>query len=145
MSPKRRSQKVPRDSRSRNWPRMRTFEIYRRVVSQTNKSNDDALSVVFVSFVLPPSMLSLARSALRPTLTRCYAGRLSASIHTLPDLPYAYNVYPLLPGQHRTDPGLGIRTLHLEGNHGTTPHKAPPSLRQWPQRRRGSVFQDRLY
>jgi len=90
-------------------------------------------------------MLSLARTALRPTLARCYAGGLSASIHTLPDLPYAYNVYSAPPGQHRTNPGIGIRTSHLEGNHGIAPHKAPPNLRQRPQRRRRGVFQDRLY
>ncbi|KAF9011971.1 Mn superoxide dismutase [Cyathus striatus] len=34
-------------------------------------------------------MLSVARSTLRPTLARAFAGR--ASVHTLPSLPYAYN------------------------------------------------------
>ena len=36
-------------------------------------------------------MLSLARTALRPTLSRAYVGRVAASLHTLPDLPYAYD------------------------------------------------------
>lgn len=41
---------------------------------------------------LPPTMLSIARTALRPTLARSYALRSAASLHTLPELPYAYNV-----------------------------------------------------
>ena len=36
-------------------------------------------------------MLSLARSFARPTLSRALAQR-AATIHTLPGLPYAYNV-----------------------------------------------------
>ncbi|KAF5384327.1 hypothetical protein D9615_003199 [Tricholomella constricta] len=36
-------------------------------------------------------MLSLARSLARPTLARSYVARTAASLHTLPDLPYAYN------------------------------------------------------
>ncbi|KAF9463248.1 Mn superoxide dismutase [Collybia nuda] len=36
-------------------------------------------------------MLSIARAALRPTLSRSYALRSAASLHTLPELPYAYN------------------------------------------------------
>ena len=40
-------------------------------------------------------MLSLARSFVRPTFSRSLAQR-AAAIHTLPDLPYAYNVnWPL--------------------------------------------------
>ncbi|KAI6025521.1 manganese superoxide dismutase [Pisolithus marmoratus] len=35
-------------------------------------------------------MLSIARNALRPALTRMFVAR-SASLHTLPELPYAYN------------------------------------------------------
>lgn len=37
-------------------------------------------------------MLSIARTALRPALARSYALRSAASLHTLPELPYAYNV-----------------------------------------------------
>ncbi|KAG1744613.1 Mn superoxide dismutase [Suillus paluster] len=37
-------------------------------------------------------MLSIAKSALRPSLARAFAApATSASLHTLPDLPYAYN------------------------------------------------------
>ncbi|GLB39951.1 putative destroys radicals which are normally produced within the cells and which are toxic to biological systems [Lyophyllum shimeji] len=36
-------------------------------------------------------MLSLTRTIAHPTLARTYAGRAVASLHTLPDLPYAYN------------------------------------------------------
>ncbi|KAG0702094.1 manganese superoxide dismutase [Suillus ampliporus] len=36
-------------------------------------------------------MLSIAKSALRPSLARAFAAPASASLHTLPDLPYAYN------------------------------------------------------
>ncbi|KAF8062373.1 Mn superoxide dismutase [Lyophyllum atratum] len=36
-------------------------------------------------------MLSLTRTLVRPTLARSYVARTVASIHTLPDLPYAYN------------------------------------------------------
>ncbi|KAG6901701.1 hypothetical protein C0995_009031 [Termitomyces sp. Mi166 len=36
-------------------------------------------------------MLSLARTLARPTISRTFAARASA-LHTLPDLPYAYNV-----------------------------------------------------
>lgn len=39
-------------------------------------------------------MLSLTRSFARPTLSRSLAQR-AAAIHTLPELPYAYNVTPL--------------------------------------------------
>ncbi|KAG6857493.1 hypothetical protein H0H87_002118 [Tephrocybe sp. NHM501043] len=35
-------------------------------------------------------MLSLARTVVRPTISRSYAAR-AAALHTLPDLPYAYN------------------------------------------------------
>lgn len=36
-------------------------------------------------------MLSLARTFARPTISRAFAAR-AAALHTLPDLPYAYNV-----------------------------------------------------
>ena len=36
-------------------------------------------------------MLSIARTVLRPAFSRSFVAPLS-SIHTLPDLPYAYNV-----------------------------------------------------
>ncbi|KAG5634281.1 hypothetical protein H0H81_002550 [Sphagnurus paluster] len=36
-------------------------------------------------------MLSLARKLARPTLSRFYIARTTALLHTLPDLPYAYN------------------------------------------------------
>jgi hypothetical protein len=39
-------------------------------------------------------MLSVTRTLMRPTIACAYAVRLAAAaaIHTLPDLPYAYNV-----------------------------------------------------
>jgi hypothetical protein len=42
-------------------------------------------------------MLSIARTALRPTLARSLLATPSHAsfIHTLPDLPYAYNVCPV--------------------------------------------------
>ncbi|RDB28297.1 Superoxide dismutase [Mn], mitochondrial [Hypsizygus marmoreus] len=36
-------------------------------------------------------MFSIARTALRPTLARFYVARTVASLHTLPELPYAYD------------------------------------------------------
>ncbi|KAF8638367.1 hypothetical protein AX16_010514 [Volvariella volvacea WC 439] len=36
-------------------------------------------------------MLAIARTALRPALSRRFAARAAASIHTLPPLPYAYD------------------------------------------------------
>ncbi len=42
-------------------------------------------------------MFSLARTALRPALSRTLAASVGvASVHTLPDLPYAYNVCHVL-------------------------------------------------
>ena len=52
-----------------------------------NDYGDDALTVSFTT------MFSLARTALRPSLARAFlAPSASASLHTLPELPYAYDV-----------------------------------------------------
>ena len=89
------------------------------------------------------TMLSIAKTALRPALTRAFARPGSvASVHTLPDLPYAYNVRSIL-GVVIESKGsqchAGTRTPHLGANHEAAPHTASPSLRQRPQRRRKSV------
>jgi superoxide dismutase, Fe-Mn family len=61
-------------------------------------------------------MFYIARTALRPALSRSLvAPASSASLHTLPDLPYAYNVR-YTDEQYVTELNgqpLGFGTIHL--------------------------------
>jgi Fe-Mn family superoxide dismutase len=91
-------------------------------------------------------MLSIARSALRPALARSYALRSAAALHTLPELPYPYNVC----SRNRSANYLltyhtGSRTSHLRGNHEITSLKAPPDIRQWIKRSGGVLCEIGLY
>ncbi|KAJ7165076.1 Mn superoxide dismutase [Mycena filopes] len=59
------------------------------------------------------SMLSIARRSLRPSLARSlFARGASASLHTLPDLPYAYNALEPYISEE-------IMTLHHKKHHQT--------------------------
>lgn len=91
-------------------------------------------SIFFRSFSLHLSKISPPTSPSHPsnpnqTLTM-------SSQHTLPPLPYAYDVSlspPSLPSPMLTTTGPG--THHLQADHGTPPPKASPNLHQQPERR----------
>ena len=91
-------------------------------------------------------MLSLARSFVPRTLSRSIAQR-AATLHTLPHLPYAYNVnahtltLPISPLNYSDLEPLGIRAPYLYRNHGASSLEAPPSLRERPQRGRRRIRQ----
>lgn len=78
--------------------------------------------------------------------------KIAITTYTLPALPYVYNVSrpmrcPNAPTAPRanilvapaltpSDTHLGPGALHLWGDHGDSPRKAPPGIRDQPQRRR---------
>ena len=91
-------------------------------------------------------MLRLSQRMVRPTLARALRVRAFAnSLHTLPDLPYAYDVRVLVfphslvalwnllnfePYNHIT----GFRTPHFERNHDPASQETPPDVRERTQR-----------
>ena len=81
----------------------------------------------------PPMMLT---TTFRVPLLRSLAHR-SAAIHTLPKLPYSYDVgnsTSPTPRAHPLPSLLGSRAAHLCRDYGTAPHEAPPDLCERPER-----------
>lgn len=76
-------------------------------------------------------MFSLARTnAIRAFKTS--APRAAAALHTLPDLPYAYNVSEhLCSSEISLTKGKGPGAIHLGRHHETSPPKTSPGLRHW--------------
>lgn len=97
------------------------------------------------------TMFSIARNAVRArsALARSLvAPSYAASIHTLPQLPYEYNVSLPIRVYHKnrlSDCHPGPRALHLGGDHETSSPEASSDLRQWTQCGRGVVLQVELY
>ena len=88
---------------------------------------------------------SKARQSIAKLPTRAATMSATRGKHTLPPLPYAYDVSQShqLGAQRRAATCLlaGARAVHLVRDHDAPPHQASPDLRQWPERRRGVARQ----
>lgn len=104
------------------------------------------LLTVFLILPVMSLLSAFSRSTAR-SFTLTAVNRIPAVLargeHTLPKLPYAYNVSldphsrlcrPIVAEPMLTPLGLvthaGSRTIYLEGDHGAPPYQTPPDLRE---------------
>lgn len=79
-------------------------------------------------------MLSITRSLLRPSLARSYAARATASLHTLPELPYAYDVGSQLFLSKQNNHwirSVGVGASHFGGNYEASSPETSSNICQW--------------